>query len=186
MAVAEQNLANASDLATGPAVFPPFESSTFLSQIIWLVVVFGLLYWMMSRIALPRVGAILENRRSRIEGDLADAARMQQQATAASAAYDAKLADAKARSQALAQKTHEELLAADEAKRHALEADLNVKMATAERQIAETKTRAMGSVEGIARDAAAAIVEHLTGKPANPQAIESALAEAGTPATKTA
>ncbi|MGI3902168.1 MAG: hypothetical protein ACRYGP_15460 [Janthinobacterium lividum] len=180
MAVAEQNLANASDLATGPAVFPPFESSTFLSQIIWLTIVFGLLYWMMSRIALPRVGAILENRRSRIEQDLADASSMQQQATAAGAAYDAKLADAKAGAQALAQQTHQKLLAADEARRHALEADLSAKMATAEHQIAETKTRAMGSVEGIARDAAAAIVEHLTGKSADPQAIDAALSAAKT------
>jgi F-type H+-transporting ATPase subunit b len=180
MAVAEQNLANASDLATGPAVFPPFESSTFLSQIIWLAIVFGLLYWMMSRIALPRVGSILENRRNRIEGDLADASRMQQQATAAGAAYEQKLADAKANAQALAQKTHEDLLAADEGRRHALEAELNAKMAAAESQIAETKTRAMGSVEGIARDAAAAIVEHLTGKPADPQAVETALSTAKT------
>jgi len=175
MAVAEQNLANASDLATGSAAFPPFESASFLSQIFWLVVVFGLLYWLMSRIALPRVGSILENRRSRIEGDLADAARMQQQATAAGAAYDSKLAEAKTRAQALAQQTHEELLAADEAKRHALEAELNAKMAAAESQISETKTRAMGNVQGIARDAAAAIVQHLTGKAADPQAVDAAL-----------
>ena len=175
MAVAEQNLANASDLATGSAAFPPFESSTFLSQIISLVIVFGALYFMMSRIALPRVADILQNRRSRIDQDLADASSMQMQATAAGAAYDAKLADAKANAQALAQKTHQDLLAADDARRHALEADLNAKMATAESQIAETKTRAMGSVEGIARDAAAAIVEHLTGKPADPQAIDAAV-----------
>ncbi len=183
MAVAEENLANASDLATGSAAFPPFDSASFLSQIVWLAIVFGLLYWLMSKVALPRVGSILENRRSRIEGDLADAARMQEQATAASAAYDAKLAEAKTRAQALAQQTHEELLAADEAKRHALEAELNGRMAAAESQIAETKTRAMGNVQGIARDAAAAIVEHLTGKPADQQAIDAAVAATGTPAT---
>ena len=183
MAVAEQNLANASDLATGSAAFPPFESASFLSQIVWLTIVFGLLYWLMSKVALPRVGAILENRRSRIEGDLADAARMQQQATAAGAAYDSKLAEAKARAQALAQQTHEELLAADEAKRHALEAELNGKMAAAESQITETKTRAMGNVQGIARDAAAAIVEHLTGKPADQGAIDAAVSATGTPST---
>ena len=176
MAVAEQNLANASDLAT-PA-FPPFESSTFVSQIFWLVVVFGLLYWLMSRIALPRVGAILETRRGRIEGDLAEAERMQAQAKAASEAYDKKLADAKTNAQTVAQKTHETLLAESEARRHALEADLNGKLAAAEAQIAETKTRAMGSVEGIARDAAAAIVEHLTGKPVDPQALDSAISAA--------
>ena len=156
-------------------VFPPFDSHTFLSQLFWLVIIFGALYWLMSRVALPRVGGILASRRGRIEGDLAEAARMQEQATAAGAAYDAKLADAKARAQALAQKTHEELLAADEAKRHALEAELNGRMAEAERQIADTRTRAMGNVAGIARDAAAVIVEHLTGKPADRAAIDAAV-----------
>lgn len=176
MAVAEQTLAQAADLTPEPASFPPFESSTYLSQIFWLVIIFGLLYWLMSTVALPRVGAILENRRKRIEGDLADAARMQEQATAAGASYDAKLADAKGRAQALAQKTHEDLLAADDAKRHALEGELNGKMAAAESQIADTKARAMGNVQGIARDAAAAIVEHLTGKAADPQAVDAAIA----------
>ena len=184
MAVAEQSLATASDLAPEHTAFPPFESSTYLSQIVWLVVIFGLLYWLMSTIALPRVGAILENRRNRIGGDIADAARMQEQATAAGAAYDTKLADAKGRAQALAQKTHEELLAADEAKRHALEDELNGKMAAAERQIGETKTRAMGNVQGIARDAAAAIVEHLTGRSADPQALDAAISTAAAPASK--
>ncbi len=178
MAVAEQTLANASDLAPASSAFPPFESSTYLSQVFWLIIVFGLLYWLMSTVALPRVGAILENRRGRIEGDLADAARMQEQATAASAAYDSKLAEAKARAQALAQQTHTELVAADEAKRHALEDELNGKMADAERQIAETKTRAMGNVAGIARGAASAIVEHLTGKAADPQAVDAAISAA--------
>ncbi len=175
MAVAEQTLATASELTPEPSAFPPFESATFLSQIFWLVIIFGLLYVLMSRVALPRVGAILDNRRSRIEGDLADATSMQAQATAAGAAYDTKLADAKSRAQALAQTTHEELLAADEAKRHALEDEINGRMAEAERQIGDTKARAMSNVEGIARDAAAAIVEHLTGKPADPQAIEAAI-----------
>jgi len=170
--------------ASAPAAFPPFDSHTFASQIFWLAVVFGLLYWMMSRIALPRVGSILEARRGRIEGELADAHRMQQQATEASAAYDAKLADAKSRAQALAQQTHEELMAATNARRHALEDDLNAKLAAAERQIEDTKGRAMGSVAGIARDAAALIVEHLTGKAADPQAIDAAIAGAGAPGAK--
>lgn len=184
MAVAEQTLANASDLASQPSAFPPFESATFVSQIVWLAIVFGMLYGLMSRIALPRVGSILENRRQRIEGDLAAASRMQRQATEASAAYDARLADAKARAQALAQTAHEESAAADAVRRRGLEDELNARLAAAERQIEDTKARAMGSVEGIARGAAAAIVEHLTGKPADPEAIEAALSGAGPSAAR--
>ena len=169
---------NSPDLVHPAGVFPPFDAHNFVPQIIWLIIVFGALYWLMSRIALPRVGNILEARQSRIDGDLKDAARMQEQAAAASAAYDKTLADAKARAQTLAQQTHDKLHADTEAKRHALDTDLNAKLAAAEAQIAGTKAQAMTSVEGIARGAAAAIVEHLTGRAASQDAIDAAVATA--------
>jgi F-type H+-transporting ATPase subunit b len=157
-------------------VFPPFDAHNFLPQLIWLVIVFGLLYWLMSRIALPRVEGILEARRSRISRDLDDARAMQDQAQAASAAYDQTLAEAKARAQGLAQQTHDKLHVEAEARRHALESELNGKLAAAEAQIAQTKTRAMSSVDGIARDAAAAIVRHITGATLSEDAINRAAA----------
>lgn len=169
---------NSPNLVNPAGVFPPFDAHNFVPQIVWLVIIFGALYWLMSRVALPRVGGILEARHSRIQGDLSEAARMQEQATAASADYDAKLNQAKMRAQSLAQETHDKLHADTEARRHALDADLNRKLAAAEEQIAETKTRAMANVEGIARDAASTIIQHLTGKPARPDAVDAALAAA--------
>ncbi len=145
-------------------VFPPFDAHNFLPQLVWLVIIFGALYWLMSRIALPRVATILEARRARIAGDLASARTMQDQADAAGVAYEKSLAKAKARAQALAQETHDKLHGESEARRHALEAELNTKLAAAESQIADMKTRAMGNVSGIARDAASAIVQHITGR----------------------
>lgn len=173
-----QVVEHAAERAADSVVFPPFDASNFVPELIWLVIIFGALYWMMSRVALPRVGSILEARRARISGDLADATRMQRQASEAGAAYDAKLADAKARAQGLAQETHARLLAETEARRHALDQDLNGKLAAAEAQIQDTKARAMTNVAGIARDAASAIIEHLTGKAADPRAVEAALSDA--------
>ena len=136
------------DLATGHQenVFPPFDTHNFLPQIIWLVIIFGLLYWLMSRVALPRVEGILEARRHRLAKDLDDAAAMQIQAKEAGEAYDRTLADARARAQALAQETHDKLHTEAEARRHAVEADLNQKLAAMEAQIAETRSRAMANV----------------------------------------
>ena len=166
---------NSPDLVNPAGVFPPFDPHSFVPQLVWLVLVFGTLYWLMSRVALPRVGAILETRQARIDRDLNDANHMQEQAAAASAAYDSTLAEAKARAQAVAQQTHDTLHAESEAKRHTLESELNRKLSEAEAQISETKARAMGNVESIARDAAAVIVEHLTGKPASQDAIDAAM-----------
>lgn len=176
-AAAQAAIDHPADLTTPSGVFPPFDAHYFVPQLIWLVIVFGALYWLMSRVALPRVGGIIEARNARISGDLADAARMQEQAAAASAAYDAKLAEAKARAQGLAQQAHDQLHKENEAKRHALDDELNRKLADAEQQIATTKSSAMANVDGIARDAAATIVEHLTGRRATPEAVSTAAAD---------
>src|SRR4051812_3253760 len=83
-------------------VFPPFDTTHFMSQLLWLALTFGALYLLMSKLALPRVAGILQNRQAKITGALDRAAAMQKQADEAGHAYDRTLADAKAKAQALA------------------------------------------------------------------------------------
>src|SRR5215211_7590775 len=85
--------------------FPPFQKETFASQLLWFALVFVALYLLMSRLALPRVGSILEHRRQRVEGDLADAQRLKNDSDAAIEAYQKALAEARNRAQALANET---------------------------------------------------------------------------------
>jgi F-type H+-transporting ATPase subunit b len=143
--------------------FPPFEKDTFATQFVWLALVFVALYLLMSRIALPRIGSILEARRQRIDGDLAEAARLKDESDAAIAAYEKSLADARSRAQTLANETRVKEAAAAEAARKALDAKLNERIAEAEKAIAQTKTAAMANVRGIAAEAATTIVERLIG-----------------------
>ncbi|HKG86273.1 MAG TPA: F0F1 ATP synthase subunit B', partial [Beijerinckiaceae bacterium] len=82
--------------------FPPFASHTFASQLLWFAVAFGLLYYVMSRVALPRVAAIMESRSQRIAADLADAERLRAESEAAGAAYEKSLGDARAKAKAIA------------------------------------------------------------------------------------
>ncbi len=161
----------------GPAeaVFPPFDTANFVSLLVWLVLTFGLLYLLMAKVALPRVRDILKTRMGKINGDIAEANRLRTEANAASAAYDRTLAAAKSRSQALAQETHQKLAAEADARRHALESELNAKLAEAEAEIGRRKAAAMTHVGEIARDATAAIVERLTGKPADLAAVSAAV-----------
>ena len=160
------------------SAFPPFDSTHFSSQLLWLALVFGALYLLMSRVALPRVAGILKDRGDKISGDLSAARDAQAKAEAAGADLEKTLAEAKAKAQGLGQQAHQALAAETEAKRKTLEGELNAKLAAADAQIAETKAKAMASVETVAKDAAAAIVEHITGKPADPQKIAAALANA--------
>jgi len=143
--------------------FPPFDSHTFPSQLFWLALTFIALYLLMSRVALPRVGSILEDRRKHIEGDLGEAHRLKGESDAAIAAHEKALAEARGRAQALANETREKAAAAAEARRKQVDAQLGTRIADAEKSIAKTRSAAMANVHGIASDTAGAIVERLTG-----------------------
>ena len=157
--------------------FPPFQSHTFASQLVWLAIAFVLLYVLMSKLALPRVAAGIEGRQKRIDDDVAEAGRLKQESDAAVAAYEKALADARANAQAIANETRDKQAAEAEATRKRLEDQLNAKLADAEKTIANTKQTAMTNVRGIAEDAATAIVEQLLGKAPSGQAVSDAVAD---------
>ena len=143
--------------------FPPFNKETFASQIFWFVITFVLLYLLMSRIALPRVGAIVDARSGKIAGDLADAQKLKDETDQAVAGYEKKLADARTNAQSIAGQTRNKLMGEAEERRKTLEAKLTDRLHEAEKTIAQTKTQAMSNVRGIATETASAIVERLIG-----------------------
>jgi len=158
-------------------VFPPFDSHTFASQLVWLAITFVLLCLLMAKIALPRVGGIIAERQKRIDDDLVQANSFKTQSDAALAAYEKALADARNRAQSIANDMREKQSAEADSVRKKLEGQLNVKLAEAEKAITTTKQAAMANVHGIATDAAKAIVERLIGKAPADTAIDAAIAD---------
>ncbi|MBS9719734.1 F0F1 ATP synthase subunit B [Tianweitania sp. BSSL-BM11] len=156
-------------------VFPPFETTFFPSQILWLAIIFGLFYLFLNKVVLPRLGHILEVRRDRIAQDLDTAARMKEEADAAVAAYEQELADARAKANVIGQEARDRAKAEAEASRRATEAGLDTRLAEAESRIASIKNAAMADVGVIAEETAIAIVEALGGR-ADGAAIASAVA----------
>ena len=157
------------------AVFPPFDSSTFASQLVSLVVFFVALYIIVSRIALPRVGAVIDARQNKIDGDLSQAQKLKDESEAAVKAYESELASARSKAQAISNANREKLNAASEAERKTLEDKLAAKLAESEKTIAATRATAMSNVRGIAADAAGAIVQRLTGAAPDGNAVASAV-----------
>jgi F-type H+-transporting ATPase subunit b len=155
--------------------FPPFQKDTFASQLVSLLIAFVALYLIVSRIALPRVGDVIDARQKAIDGDLADAQKLKDQSDAALKSYENELVSARSRAQAISTDTREKLNAASDAERKTLEERLSVKLADAEKTIASTRATAMGNVRGIATDAAAAIVQRLAGVQPDAQSVNSAV-----------
>jgi F-type H+-transporting ATPase subunit b len=159
--------------------FPPFDPSTFPSQLLWLAITFGLFYLFLKNTALPRIGGILEFRRDRIAQDIDQAARMKEETDAAIAAYEQELADARAKAHEIAQAARDEAKADADAERGEIEKGLEQKMADAEKRIASIKNAALKEVGTIAEDTASSIVGELIGCRVAKNEISAAVKAAG-------
>ncbi len=157
--------------------FPPFQSQHFPSQLVWLTLSFVLLYVLMARMALPRIGSIFAERSRRIADDLKAAQRFKEQSDAANVAYQKALADARSRAQSIAGAMREQQAAEAEATNKRLESQLHERLAAAEQSINATRTAAMGNVGAIAAEIAAAIVERLIGTAPAEREVAAALGD---------
>jgi F-type H+-transporting ATPase subunit b len=143
--------------------FPPFDTTTYPSQLFWLAITFAVLFAVLWRIALPRIGGAIAARKGQIDGDLATAQAHRKAAEDASAAYDAALAAARSRAHALAEENRKRIAGEVERAKAAADADAQAAMAKAEAAIATTREAARTHVAGAARDAAIDIVARLIG-----------------------
>lgn len=158
--------------------FPPFDSSTFPSQLLWLAITFGLFYLFLQKVVLPRIGAIFETRSDRIAQDLDQAARMRDEADEAIAAYEQELADAKSKANEIGQQARDSAKAEAGAERKAAEAELESKLEGSAAQIEKIKDAAMSEIGTIAEDTASTIIEALTGGKTTKAEIQAAVSRA--------
>lgn len=160
----------------GSGGLPQFDPAHWAGQIFWLLVIFVLLYVVLSKVLLPKVGGTIEAREGKIAGDLAEARRLRDEAEAQSKAAAAETADARSRSQKMAADAKAKANAESAARQAVEEEKLSARLAEAEASIAAARTQAMGNVRTIAADTAAAIVEKLTGAAPDAAEIDKALA----------
>jgi F-type H+-transporting ATPase subunit b len=155
---------------------PQLNAADFAPQLIWLAITFVALYFVLARLALPRVGEVLEGRKDRIRKDLEEAQRLKAETEKAIASYEQALGEARARAQKLAAENRDRLNAEIARERAEVESRISSKTADAEKRIAQAKARAMGQVNGIASDVTQSIVAQLIGQQVAPADVARALA----------
>ncbi|MEQ3624286.1 MAG: F0F1 ATP synthase subunit B' [Celeribacter sp.] len=147
--------AHAAGEATG---LPQLDFSTFPNQIFWLLIALIAIYFILSRVALPRIAAVLAERSGTITNDLAAAEELKLKATEAEAAYQKALTEARSEAQKIAAETRAEIQGdLDDATAKA-DAEISARTAESEKRIAEIRESAMHSVSEVARDVTADIV----------------------------
>ncbi len=145
------------------------------NQIFWLVITLVVIYFVLSKIALPRIASVLAERQGTITNDIAAAEDLKQKAADAENAYDKALADARAEAQSIAQAARDDIRADLDKAIAKADEEIAAKTADSEKAIAEIRASAMENVEAVAKDTAEAIVTALGGT-ADSSAIEAAVA----------
>jgi F-type H+-transporting ATPase subunit b len=156
--------AEAAAEAAQPEGLPQLNPHTFAPQLFWLAVTFVALLFVMSKIALPRVADVIEERRDRIKRDLDAASRLKDDTDKALADYEKALADARANASAIAKETRAKLAAETESERHRVDAQIAAKLKEADSRIASTKSKALSAIGDIATETTRAVVEKLIGQ----------------------
>jgi F-type H+-transporting ATPase subunit b len=170
----------ATEAATGAAEhaekagMPQLDFSTWPNQIFWLLVTLVVIYLVLTRIALPRIGGVLAERRGTIANDLATAEELKQKAVAAEKAYNDALAQARAEAGKIAAATKAEIQKDLDVAIAKADTEISAKSAQAEKRLSEIQAGAMDAVGEVARDTVGDILAAMGGK-ADAKAIAAAM-----------
>lgn len=137
--------------ATGPGM-PQLDVTTFSNQIFWLVVAMVVLYFVMSRVALPRVASVLADRRSAITADIAAAEEYKLKALEAEEAFKKAEADARAEAGRIVEAAKAEMQEALNAQIAKADAEIAAKSAESEKRIREITANAVEMVNDVSTD----------------------------------
>ena len=164
---------HAADAASAPGM-PQLDFSNWGNQIFWLLVTLVVIYFVLSRIALPRIAAVLAERQGTITNDIAAAEELKAKAAEAEEAYNKALVDARAEAQRIVAEAKAEIQADLDAASAKADAEIAAKAAESEKAIAEIRAGAVDSIREVATDTANEIVSALGGK-ADAKAVTAAV-----------
>jgi F-type H+-transporting ATPase subunit b len=140
---------------------PQLDMSTWPPQLFWLAVTFIILYFVISRIFIPRTGGAIALRKSTIEADLASAQKFRLESEEAVKSYEKALAEAKNKASVIIAESRNALNAEVESEKSKLDEALNAKIAAGEKSVAQARDKALQGVAGMAAEMASQIVEQL-------------------------
>ena len=175
--------ATAASSSSGPKL-PQLDLATYPSQVFWLVISFVVLYFLVAKLAMPRIAEVLEERQERIEDDLDKAETLKKEAYQVRIEYEKALSAAREKAQDATRHAQEEIAKRSAEAESAAQVKVTVMLEEAEKRIAASKTGAEGkpgdpisSLErSVAQEVVANAVQKLIGVDVTAADIDAAIA----------
>ncbi len=137
----------------------------FWSQLFWLLLVFGTIYFVVGRGMVPKIQGVVEQRDAKIAQDLEAAQRARDEAEATESAYRERMDASRAEAMKLATAAKQAGASEAEERIRAIDEQVGGKIAEAEGRIRESVDKAMRELDSMAAQAAQDLVLKLTGRP---------------------
>lgn len=154
---------------------PQLDISTFTPQIVWLIITFGVLYLLMAKLALPRIGSILEQRQNRIDDNLAMAQNLKRESEVDAESYETAIFEAREQARTSTQLAIKEMSEESQRRQSELNDRLVSEVKSAEERIAQARKKAMSNISEMAEDIVLDVAETLIGITPNKDAIKNAV-----------
>ncbi|MCR4378682.1 MAG: F0F1 ATP synthase subunit B' [Rhodospirillales bacterium] len=157
------------------AGLPQLDASTYSAQVVWLVITFVILYVLMAKMALPRIGEVLEERQNKIDDNLTKAEELKAQADTAAQAYETSLSTARTKAQGAIRDVKEKAAGEAAARQSALHDKLKTQIAESEKAIASARDEALAGIKDVATDVASSVIEKLVGEAPDGKSVSGAI-----------
>ncbi len=151
------------------------QTAFFIPQLFWLAVTFITLYFLMAKVALPKIGAVIDERQRKIDDNLDKAAQLKEGAEAAVAAYEKALAESRGHAQTVIKETSDRLARNAEERNREMGSRLAEQIKTGEARIAAARDQALSNVRDIAQEVAEAALTRLLGGAADQAKVHAAV-----------
>ena len=154
---------------------PQFDPSSYASQIFWLLVIFAIFYWLMARVAIPRIAEVIQARSERVASDLDKAEQLKKESQAVIETYETALSKAREEAASVLVDTAQEISAMSSERQAAYAAELAARITEAEDSIAKAMTKAKSEIRTIAIEAAGETTRKLIGVEPQEQRVAAAV-----------
>ena len=147
----------------------------FWSQLFWLLLVFGIIYFAIGRGMVPKIQSVVDDRDKKIADDLAAAQKARDDAEQVEAAYRERIEASRADAMKLAAEAKQDAAREVEKRLAAIDAETAKRTDEAQARIRDAADKARKELEPVAAEAASQLVSKLTGKSVDAAGAQSAV-----------
>ena len=146
---------------------PQLNPEFWISQIFWLIIVFGTLYLLLAKLILPKISYNLEARKSQIADNIEEAEKKREQSDQKIKDYEKIIIDAKIEAKNIYNKAREKILRDINSKKEKLEKEIDEEIKKAEKEILDLKVKSPVNINKIAIETSADLVKQIIGAEVN-------------------